>query len=401
MQTLARWSGRLALSLALLMAVLVWTSSASAYPWMIRKEYTTCNVCHADPSGGGLLTPYGRSLGVTEMGMKYKSGDDDPGKVGNFLFGAFDLPEPLLLGGDIRTMGLLAFQNGQQTTRFILMQADLESQVSIGRFRMNGNLGFVHEGALKASITRGDDLLQNRLISRTFWAGVDIGKDNEVLLRAGRLNLPYGIRSVEHTAYVRKTTRTDTNDAQQYGVAASLNIEKVRGELMGIAGNFNIRPDDFRERGYSAYLEYGPSTKVAVGASSLITHANLDIVSAKPTWRQAHGIFGRFALSPAVVLMGEANILSTSNPPANTAIGTSAYVQLDLEAVQGLHFLITGEMKDESFKTLGVSAGGWASLWWFFLPHCDLRIDGIYRNEDNGSGRTGIGMLLGQLHLYL
>ena len=400
MQTLARWSGRLALSLALLMAVLVWTSSASAYPWMIRKEYTTCNVCHADPSGGGLLTPYGRSLGVTEMDMKYKKGDDDPGKVGNFLWG-IELPEPLLMGGDIRSMGLLAWQGGQQTTRFILMQADLQSQVSIGRFRMNGNLGFVHEGALKASITRGDDLQQNRLISRTFWMGVDIGTDNPVLLRAGRLNLPYGIRSVEHTAYVRKTTRTDTNDGQQYGVAVSLNVEKVRGELMGIAGNFNVRPDDFRERGYSAYLEYGPSTKVAVGASSLITHANLDINSALPTWRQAHGLFGRFALTPALVLMGEANVLSTSNPPANTALGMSAYVQLDLEAVQGLHFLLTGEMKDEKFKTLGVSAGGWASVWWFFLPHCDLRIDGIFRNEDLGAGRSSVGMILGQLHLYL
>ena len=85
MQTLARWIGRVALSLALLMAVLVWTSSASAYPWMIRKGYTTCNVCHADPSGGGLLTTYGRALGVAELTMKYKSGDDDPGKVSRVI----------------------------------------------------------------------------------------------------------------------------------------------------------------------------------------------------------------------------------------------------------------------------------------------------------------------------
>jgi hypothetical protein len=406
MQTLARWIGRLALSLAILMAVLVWTSSASAYPWMIRKEYTTCNVCHADPSGGGLLTVYGRALGVSEMTMKYKTGDDDPGKVGNFLFGAFDLPEPLLMGADFRSLGLLTFANGQTTPRFILMQADVESQVSIVRFRMNGNLGFVHEGALKASITRGDDLLhQNRLVSRSFWMGVDVGKDNEVLIRAGRMNLPFGIRTLEHTSYTRKTTRTDTNDGQQYGAAVAFNFEKVRAEIMGIAGNFNIRPDDFRERGYSAYLEYSPSTKVAVGASSLITHANLDIVSGKPTWRQAHGLFGRFALGKAVVLMAEADVLSTSNPPANTAIGTTALVQLDMEAVQGLHFLLTGEMKDESFKagSPGASAGAWAGLWWFFFPHCDFRIDGIYRNEPDpgGSGRLGIGMLLGQLHLYL
>ena len=410
MQTLARWIGRVALSLALLMAVLVWTSSASAYPWMIRKGYTTCNVCHADPSGGGLLTTYGRALGVAEMTMKYKSGDDDPGKAGNFLFGAFDLPEPLLMGADFRSLGLLSFAGGKTTPRFILMQADLESQVSIGRFRMNGNLGFAHEGALKASITRGDSQqLQDRLVSRTFWMGVDIGNDNQVLLRAGRLNLPYGIRNVDHTLYARKATRTDINDGQQYGVAASVNFEKVRGEVMGIAGNFAIRPDAYRERGYSAYLEYSPSTKVAVGASSLITHADLDILSNKPTWRQAHGVFGRLALSKAVGLLGEADLLVASNPPANTALGTAAFVQLDMEPLQGLHFMVTGELKYDPQQKLqvapgsklGASAGAWAGVWWFFFPHCDLRIDGIYRNEDNGAGRASVGTLLGQLHLYL
>ena len=409
MQTLVRWSGRLALSLALLMAVLVWTSSASAYPWMIRKEYTTCNVCHADPSGGGLLTTYGRALGVTEMASKYTKGDDDPGKVGDFMFGAFKLPEPLLMGADFRSLGYLAFSGGKTTPRFIFMQADLEAQVSIGRFRMNGNIGYANQGALKASITRGDALLENRLVSRTFWMGVDVGKDNEVLIRAGRLNLPFGIRNVDHTLYARTTTRTDINDGQQYGAAVSLNVEKVRGEIMGIAGNFAVRPDAYRERGYSAYLEYGPSTTVAIGASSLVTHAELDIVGNKPTWRQAHGLFGRFAFSKAVALLSEVNILVASNPPANTKVGTAGFVQLDMEPVQGLHFMVTGEMKYDpqtalsltAGQKLGVSAGAWAGVWWFFFPHCDLRIDAIYRNEDNGAGRTDIGILLGQLHLYL
>ena len=54
----------------------------------------------------------------------------------------------------------------------LVAMADAQAQVSIGRFRMNGNIGFVPEGAVKASITRGnaDD---PRLLSRTFWMGVD------------------------------------------------------------------------------------------------------------------------------------------------------------------------------------------------------------------------------------
>ncbi len=398
-----------ALAMATFLAIVAWSPRASAYPWMIRNGYTSCNVCHADPSGGNLLTQYGRALGVTEMTMKYKKGgDDDPGTVGDFLFGAFKMPEPLLLGADFRSLGLFLFSGGKVNPHYYLMQADAEAQVSIGRFRMNGNLGFAHEGALKASITRGDDLLQNRLISRTFWMGVDIGKDNEVLLRVGRLNLPFGLRSIEHTSWVRKTTRTDINDGQQYGVAASLNLEKVRAEVMGIAGNFAIHPDSYRERGYSAYFEYAPSTSVAVGGSSLITHANADLDNNLPTWRQAHGLFGRFAFTKAIGLMAEADFLFKSSKDEATnaitnAFGTAALLQLDMEPVKGLHFLVTGETKNTDFKNLGAGVGAWGSVWWFFLPHCDLRIDGIFRNEDSGggTGRQSSGLLLLQAHLYL
>ncbi|MBP9112990.1 MAG: hypothetical protein KBF88_09300, partial [Polyangiaceae bacterium] len=48
-----------------LFALTFTTSEARAYPWMIRHEYTSCNACHADPSGGSLLTEYGRAQGVT------------------------------------------------------------------------------------------------------------------------------------------------------------------------------------------------------------------------------------------------------------------------------------------------------------------------------------------------
>ncbi|CAN5365897.1 hypothetical protein BH09MYX1_BH09MYX1_10240 [soil metagenome] len=398
----------LAVALATFLAIFAWSPTASAYPWMVRKGYTSCNVCHADPSGGNLLTPYGRALGVTEMAMKYKKGDDDPGTVGDFFFGAFKMPEPLLLGADIRSLGLFSFTGGPVRTHLYLMQADFEGQLTLGRFRVNGNLGFAHEGAVKASITRGNADLENRLISRTFWAGVDIGKDKEVLLRGGRMNLPFGLRSIEHTSWVRKTTRTDINDGQQYGLALSLNLEKVRAEIMGIAGNFAIRPDSYRERGYSAYFEYAPSSSVAIGGSSLITHADQDLDNNLPTWRQAHGLFGRVAFTKAIGLLAEADFLfKSSKDEATNAItnqfGSAALVQLDMEPVQGLHFLVTGEAKNTDVKNLGSGVGAWASIWWFFLPHMDVRIDGIIRSEDPGAGagRQSSGLLLLQAHLYL
>jgi hypothetical protein len=53
-------------------------SRAHAYPWMIKHGYSGCPVCHADPSGGELLTAYGRAQSELLLRMHYgksKSGD--------------------------------------------------------------------------------------------------------------------------------------------------------------------------------------------------------------------------------------------------------------------------------------------------------------------------------------
>ena len=52
---------RAALGLLALVTVFAWTRSAEAYAWMIRHDYAGCNQCHADPSGGGLLTAPARA----------------------------------------------------------------------------------------------------------------------------------------------------------------------------------------------------------------------------------------------------------------------------------------------------------------------------------------------------
>jgi nicotinamide mononucleotide transporter PnuC len=36
---------------------------------------------------------------------------------------------------------------------------------------------------------------------------------------------------------------------QQHGVAVAYSGERVRGEILGIAGNYQIQPDDYRQRG--------------------------------------------------------------------------------------------------------------------------------------------------------
>ena len=46
---------------AALAAMALFSTAAGAYPSMIRHGYTQCAACHTDPSGGTLLTKYGRA----------------------------------------------------------------------------------------------------------------------------------------------------------------------------------------------------------------------------------------------------------------------------------------------------------------------------------------------------
>jgi hypothetical protein len=88
--------------------------------------------------------------------------------------------------------------------------------------------------------------------------------------------------------------------------------------------------------------------------------------------------------------------------------GYVGFAQLDTEAVQGLHVLLTGEMLDQGHpKPLAGAAavartagqgipkvGGWLSVAWFIYSHFDVRLDLIQRTSEDLQ-------LLAQAHIYL
>ena len=184
---------------------------------------------------------------------------------------------------------------------------------------------------------------------------------------------------IEHTLWARTLTRTDIDDTQQYGVALSLSEDKFRTEVMGIAGNFEIRPDEFRERGYSAYAEYAPTTTLALGASSLFTRATRDIVYGVTDYRYANGVFARYSPVQPLVLLAEADSVYQSLTWNGHRGGYAAFVQADYEPTQGFHVMV--DRRDHERRQRRASrrrsTDGCPGVW-FFLPHMDLRIDAIY-----------------------
>jgi len=387
-------------TLALLWAVAT-PSVARAYPWMIRHGYTGCQPCHTDPSGAGPLTAYGRAQGDLLLRTHYgrSAPDEEAAPTAGLLWGILSLPESLRFGGDVREAWLATKVDGAPTdTRQILMRADLYGDVKLGRFRAEGSIGYAPVGALNAAITRTPS---ENLVSRDHWLGVELDAEGAWLARAGRMTLPFGIRSIEHTLWVRSSTRTDLNDAQQDGVALAFDKTPLRAEVMAVLGNYQLRPDEFRERGYSAFAEWSPDTHLALGVSSLFTRAKRDVQFRVTDYRQAHGVFARYSPWAPLAILAEADFLYQSLTWNGHRAGYAAMLQGDLEALQGFHWMLTFEAKNDG-GGVSSSFGAWSSLVWFFAPHVDARVDGVYQSVAAGPGpNLGAVSAVAQIHAYL
>jgi hypothetical protein len=391
------------LLLASALLIFSFASTSHAYPWMIRHGFAKCESCHTDPMGGETLTAFGRVMSQESLSTRWDQ--RDPSSASELLFG---IPEPkeLRIGGSFRMMDALyefPYKGAPSNFEAFPMQLDVYGQATLfDRLKLGGSIGVsrITEGRAQgraAQLTTGDKDKNLNLLSRTHWIGYDVTDD--LMIRAGRLNLPFGIRMPEHTMWVRdnSATRTDRESDQQHGVAVDYSAGRWRGELMGVLGNYQISPDKYRERGYSLYAEYLIEPKLAVGVSSLITHAKADRYTNLPLTRQAHGITGRYSPVVPLVFLLEGDVLLQDGKGA----GYVGMLQGDYEIIQGLHGMLTGQILDQgkpngSGSSSGQGSpklGGWVTLAWFFYTHFDLRVDFI-ANQDAPME------LLSQVHWY-
>jgi hypothetical protein len=357
---------------------------------MIRHGYNGCASCHLDPSGGGLLNEFGREEAADSLRSHYGS---EPPPV-QPLFGLFNNPDWLLTGGSFRDMVLLMKTDGAPVQRQnILMQADLRAGIEAGRWRAAASVGLLTNGNSPAAIV-------GNLVAREFWAGYTFANDT-VLVRGGRINVPFGLRIIEHTMFVRQATRTDINDTQQYGVALAARRGQFRGELMGIAGNYQAAQDAVRERGYSGYAEWLPSSHYAFGVSSLVTHAAEDIYLRVPNTRQAHGVTLRLSPVEPLVVMGEADLVIQAPSGAPRWKGAATMLQVDLEPWQGMHAIGAGETYSSGEPGTGTSWSAWGGLAWFFTSHADARFDYVHQSLSFPGMRIPVDAYMIQLHVFL
>ena len=184
-------------------------------------------------------------------------------------------------------------------------------------------------------------------------------------------------------------------------MAFAYSAQRMRAELMGILGNYQISPDAHRQRGYSATLELVPASGFAVGASSLVTHVAEDFRLKVANLRQAHGLFVRAAPAELLVLLAEGDLILQAPSGAASSTGFASMVQADVEPLKGLHFIVTGETLTPGTPASRSSYGGWGAIDWFCLRQLDVRLDLMWRSMAFGPDTLDATAVLVQAHLYL
>jgi hypothetical protein len=368
---------------------------------MIRHGYTQCATCHTDPSGGTFLNEYGRAQSELLLSSSYgggnESGDDEAEPTAGRFLGFLPLPSWFRPGGWVREGYIWnAVQGKIVDKRALQMRADVGADLRIGPFRAAAELGYGSpEGTPRlAQITHSTT--GPNLVGRELWAGLEtFGGDG--LLRAGRINVPFGLRNLEHTSFVRTATQTDLNEDQTYGVAFAISRPSWRAEVMAFLGNLSVHPDAYRERGAAGYVEVAVAPTAAIGVSGLAARTDASLTTHHPTLRQAYGGFARVSPWRPLVLQVEADLLLNQQLGSGTQdVGHAEWFQADLEPVRGLH--VFGAL--EGMKTGAnpeLQRGAWGGLWWFVFPHVDMRADVVQRW---GQGPATSTFLL-QLNGYL
>ena len=360
-----------------------WASSAAAEPRFLSKQYTRCTTCHVSPTGGGLLSAYGRSLSHRELsttGAPMPSHGDmepEPGEE-SFLWGAFgDSLGPLHLGIEMRPSFLHYSFLGTSQDRNLLMNADV-----IAAFRAKDWLFYGQVG-------RELELDGHTLDSSEYWAGFSPRK---VLAFAPAGFFPPMVCGLRTTRCTTATTSGWRSTDQVYAVE----LRHTRGR-------------------YLTQVSLGPGRAESVidddGRAAFTTTGRVQVDLGSRTSVAASGLFR--AESDIEPRLGSAGVAFGYAPTSRLTTWTqvdgqfrdtseTSYVlvnETSLEVYRGIWLVVTPQAR----------VGGGASVpdllrfgvGTVILPRTHFDVNVNYYRERNRTSEIITQIFLAQLHLYL
>ena len=378
-----RTAARLALAAAPLL--LAWgTGPAFAEPTFLSKQYPRCTACHYSESGGGLLTPYGRSLSREEISTFGRQGAGlDPqapaGEEGAF-FGLVGNESPLQLGLDIRPSRVGATVPGRTLSdRSFLMNLDLQAAWQRDRWTAYGTIGREPTGGA------------GRVVSYEHW--VSYRATDTVSVRGGRFLPAYGVRFADHTSFTRE--RLDlAQDDQIYGVELGISTDRTLLQVSAGPGRAESLIDGHGRNAFAGtgrfQFDVGPRTVVA--ASVLYRGAT----DSGPSRTGAGFSFG---YAPAARITTWTHVDIQHQVLRASSRSYIVANQTSVEALRGLWLRVSPQVRWTDADPGGEIRRMVYGLDFYPRTHWHVNLS-YYRDYLPYNGRR-VRTLLAQLHLYL
>lgn len=367
---------------ALVLGVLLATAGvARAYPqFQLSTGADRCTACHFSPSGGGLLNDYGRD----EAGDTISGGGD-----GRFLYGAWDPPAWLQLGADFRAAAGYKDSLDAAYGLAFPMQSDVYARVG-GASGLSFNVILGIRDSARPPAAPWIDMLA----SREHYA---MYQGDDWYVRAGRFFPIFGIRSQDHTIYVRKFL--DLGLLQEpYGVGAGYYGGSYEAHVTAFAPQpspfLGAAPDDY---GVAMYYE----RRVHDGAAAWAAQSR---VMGGPEERRATvGGVGKLWLEDQkTMLLGELDVGVQTFPKGGPARGQlAAYAGGSWLPRPGWMFGADLQAwKDDLLLTGDSRTATSVNAQWFPSAHWELHLLGRVEAQALRYGHAEYLTLL-QLHYYL
>jgi hypothetical protein len=388
------------LSVALVAFAVAWLGGAreaAAYPqFQFSSGTNRCSQCHYSPSGGGLLTSWGRD----ESGDTISLGGD-----GAFLHGLVSLPSALGIGGDIRYAFIandVGNPSGTETANFP-MQADLYLR---GSFTESLSLN-VTVGA--RGIVRDVDnspagrfgTIAERFISREhylMWRPSATGP----YVRVGRFFAPYGLRLAEHVYYVRRYTGFNLYE-ETYNASGGIVSDDWEAHATLFAPVPSGMPDPLnaigpREFGAAGYGELRLEKMSALAGQFRVG------ISPNEARYQLGGIGKLWVEKAKMLFLGEADLIRQQfSGSGGGQTSFVSYLGTNLFLTRGLMLGVAYERFQEALAVKGTGRNAYDfQLNFYPWAHFELMLLGRYQITGSGSlDGASASLLMLQLHYYL
>jgi hypothetical protein len=362
-------------------------ATARAEPRFLSKQYTRCSSCHYSPTGGGLLTAYGRSLSHRELStfsepLPSNAVPDTPLRGEEaFLWGALGgALGPVSLGVELRPSHLDLSAGGFDSDRNILMTADLIAAFRHNDWTVYGQVGRQPE-------VPGSDA---KFDSYEYWVGRQ--PERGIGFRVGRYLPAYGIRFADHTSYNRSLLEFEQYD-QIFGIEVSQASDRYLLQVSLSPGPAEPIIDDGRGAfTASGRMQFDLNPRTVLVASGVFR----DESEVEPR-RGSGGVALGLAPTSWLTFWNQVDAVVRDDSPDGTA-----YVFVNetaLEAYRGIWLKFSPQFRSDG----GPSAPG-LTRWLIgadFLPRTHVNVNVAYYHDKLRGTDFVTKMVLLQLHLYL